>query len=181
MIQKATAGETPTGPEAPQTGAVEVRWLVLLAVVALLIVGALAARFFLEDLRCERLCREHLSQIYMALELYQAERGALPDLAMFPQNRYHANSLARFLREQGFSEELAQCPASGYWLSKYGVSYVWNTALNGKRLGSMDRTWMLVEIHALDPEHYPRPHFGFYHVLYTDGSIQRVKKSPIGS
>jgi len=155
-----------------------VRWIVLAAVVLVLGATGAAARWTLVRLQRARECEQHLHQIYLALEWYQAQHGELPHLAMYPAEKYAPDSLIRCLKDMGFPEELALCPESARLIRERGVSYLWNPRLNGLRLGSVPRTWMLVEINALEPQTYPKPHFGAYQVLFTDGTVRRTKRPP---
>ena len=163
-----------------RAGVAELRLMVLVLVLGLLGTTAAGLRWVFRGMQQERMCIEHLQQIYSAFELYQAEHGALPRLVLYPEEKYANGSLLRFLRDVGYPEEIAICPACGRRIRKYGVSYIWNTELNNQRLGKTGLPWMLVEINALDPTNYPAPHRGKYHVLYTDGTVRRTEHPPPG-
>jgi len=163
-----------------RAGGAEVRLLILVLVLGLLGAAAAGLRRGFVEMRNERECIERLQQIYSALELYQAQHGALPRLVLYPEQKYARGSLLRFLRDTGYPEELALCPGCARRIGEHGVGYIWNTELNNRRLGETELTWMLVEINALDPTNYPAPHRGRYHVLYTDGSVRRTMRPPLG-
>ena len=171
------AGEAEWGAARMRRGGVLVRLLL----VALLF-GALA--WGLRSLAAERFarreCRRHLEQIYAALELYEAEKGRLPDLAFYPEDAFNdEGSLRVFLARRGFDPDLAVCPGTPAAVRRRGLSYVWNVKMNGARLARGRRRWLLTEISALSPD-VPAPHMGHYFVLYSDGTIESAREAPPG-
>ncbi|HMO52334.1 MAG TPA: hypothetical protein PKE26_14240 [Kiritimatiellia bacterium] len=121
-------------------------------------------------------CGEQLRRIFQALELYEMTHGALPRLAFFPDEPMtDADSLRVVLEAYGLDSEVWICPSSHPAIAQTGMSYVWNTRLNGRNLRDLaERQWMLVEINALSPD-VPTPHLGYYNVLYTDGKVERIR------
>lgn len=120
-------------------------------------------------------CADNLNRIYQALEVFEMERGSLPRLAFYPDEPMtDPDSIRVVLEEYGVDNAVWVCPASHPKIANLGLSYIWNTRLNGANLRSFtERQWMLIEINALS-EDVPAPHFGFYNVLYTDGKVERI-------
>ena len=55
------------------------------------------------------------------------------------------------------------------------MTYVWNVRLNARKIPKgQAREWMLVDIQVLS-EDVPAPHLGRYHVLYSDGVVERIQ------
>ena len=121
-------------------------------------------------------CSDQLTRIYQALELFEMDRGSLPQLAYFPDEPLtDPDSIRVVLEEYGVDPQIWVCPTANSLISNLGMSYVWNTKLNGKNLRSFDeRQWVLIEINALSPD-VPTPHIGYYNVLFTDGTVERIR------
>ncbi|HMO04469.1 MAG TPA: hypothetical protein PKC67_09040 [Kiritimatiellia bacterium] len=121
-------------------------------------------------------CAEQLTRIYQALELFELDRGALPKLAFYPDDPMtDPDSIRVVLEEYGVDPSAWICPASHPAIANLGLSYIWNTRLNGANLRSFtDRQWVLIEINALSPD-VPAPHLGTYNVLYSDGTVERIR------
>lgn len=151
--------------------------LLLLAVIVA-VVGIVWLR---GERSAEQRCEENLYDIYAALELYEIEYGSLPTLAFYPDEPLKDDTGLRvFLERQGLPGSVCICPSSTETIKESGLSYLWNIELNGQNLGQPgDPAWILVEINALS-EQVPPPHRGYYHILYTDGSVQRSKTPPEG-
>lgn len=128
-----------------------------------------------------RHCEANLLAIYSALELYEVDRGTLPRLAFFPDDPKQDNdSLVTTLQPYRSGAEVYACPSAPANLKDLGLTYVWNVALNGKKLHAPGApTWMLVEINSLSDQ-VPAPHFGRYHILYTDGRVRPSRTPPPG-
>ena len=127
------------------------------------------------------MCEENLNRIYLAMELYEIERGTLPRLSFFPNDpRNDPDSLCVVLAEYGASRDIPICPAAHEIHRNMGLTYLWNMKLNGAKLDNEgEPRWMLVEINALSDK-VPEPHFGRYNILYTDGRILRSSEPPAG-
>lgn len=151
-------------------------WELLWVIAAMGLLGLLLSAY-LRSRADANLCMDRLRQIYTALEMYEMDHGALPDLAFFPPNpRTDAHSLRVALEPYLAVEPI--CPAAPPSHRELGMTYVWNVANNRRRLGPHDPpSWLLVELTALSDE-APPPHFGAYHVLYTDGRILRSRTAP---
>ena len=121
-------------------------------------------------------CNENLTRIFQALELFEMDRGSLPRLAFFPEEPMtDPDSIRVVLEEYGVDPHAWVCPAAHPMIANLGLSYIWNTRLNGANLrGLEERQWMLIEINALS-EDVPAPHLGYYNVLYTDGKVERIR------
>jgi len=148
--------------------------LFLMTVAIFAIVGAIY--FVLMQVSMIVRCADQLTRIYQALELFEMERGALPRLAYFPDEPMtDPDSIRVVLEEYGVDSSVWVCPAAHPKISNLGLSYVWNINLNGGNLKSYtERQWMLTEINALSPD-VPSPHCTFYNVLYTDGTVERIR------
>ena len=164
----------PEYPFANCTGRIAVKLLLLIAGFA---VAITVLYYALAEVRSARECRTHLQQIYRAMELYEVDRGILPTMAFFPDDpRQDTDSLRVILETYGVEPGAFVCPAMPDTLADLGLTYVWNVQLNGKRMhqeGDEPR-WMLVEISALSID-VPAPHLRRYNVLFTDGTIQRMR------
>lgn len=153
--------------------------LLLLSVFLVLVALAIYVRqgLLTMDVQCE----ENLRSVFGALDRYENEWGRLPELAFFPEHLEESrDSLLNVLRRYGVTDLHCICPAMPANVQRSGITYVWNTRLNGRQRAALESpTWMLVEISALNPE-LPRPHAGGYQVLYTDGSVRRSPAPPDG-
>ncbi len=126
-------------------------------------------------------CKRNLYAIYNALELYEIDRGTLPRLAFFP-DRPHTDpdSPLVVLRPYCSDASVFVCPAAPPHYRETGLTYIWNTALNGRKLRGMDPpVWILTELQALS-DSVPAPHLGVYNVLYTDGHVRKMRVPPEG-
>lgn len=121
-------------------------------------------------------CSYNLRRIYQALDLYEMHNGALPELAFYPDEPLSDPSSIRVVLETyGPEEKTWTCPGAHKSIRETGLSYIWNTALGGTSLRSAaEKTWMLVELNGLSRE-VGRPHSGFCNVLFTDGSVERIR------
>lgn len=130
----------------------------------------------LQELRHSLDCQTNLRALYHALELYEMERGALPKLAFFPDvPQEDTDSLRVVLESFGAGGSACVCPSAPTALKDLGLTYVWNVRLNGRKIPrGASREWMLMDIQALS-EDVPSPHLGRYHVLYSDGTVDRVR------
>ncbi len=122
---------------------------------------------------------QQLLEIYQVLSQYEQQHGRLPALEMFPGNPQESeSSLLHVLAQFDASPGLAICPSAHPVVRNHGLSFLWNPALNhGSLRNRNDITWVLVDIQALD-DRVPGPHFGSYHILYTDGRVERSPQPP---
>ena len=129
----------------------------------------------LRQLHFSFVCQANLRTLYRAMEMYEMERGALPKLSFFPDNPTEdLDSLRVVLESHGASGTACLCPSGPASLRELGLTYVWNTQLNGRKIHrGGERTWMLMDIQALSPD-VPAPHLRRYHVLYSDGQVDRI-------
>lgn len=147
--------------------------LLLLAIPCVLLL--LIAHIALESLRSSHECQKNLRTLYRALEMYEMERGALPKLSFFPDlPTEDADSLRIALEPFGATASSCVCESAPHNFQELGLTYIWNTRLNGHKIpkGSQ-REWMLIEVQALSTD-VPAPHWGRYHVLYSDGEVERI-------
>lgn len=160
----------------PKSGASFLPWLFILLMVGSLI--WLLNRLNRQLEYAER-CEEQLLTIYDILTVYEQQHGRLPDLELFPEDpEENEQSLLHILGQFENAPHLAVCPAAHNVLREHGLSYLWNTALNQSSLiNRKESTWVLVDIQALDDQ-MSGPHFGSYHILYTDGRVERSPSPP---
>ncbi|MBM4034910.1 MAG: hypothetical protein FJ291_24470 [Planctomycetes bacterium] len=119
----------------------------------------------------------NLRQIHLLLQT-QCITGGLPNAAFYPQGdpRKDPKSIVRLI--QGAPPELFVSPFAPDALQEKGLTYAWNTALNGKTIDAVPRgTWMLIDMAAFiaDPN-LPKP--SRYLVLYADGRAEAVAEPP---
>jgi len=121
-------------------------------------------------------CGYNLKRIYQALDLYEMHNGSLPDLAFYSAEPLSDTASIRVVLETyGPDEKSWTCPSIHPLIRQTGLSYIWNTSLNGESLRNQrGRTWMLIELNAMSRA-VDRPHFGYCNVLFTDGSVERVR------
>ena len=124
-------------------------------------------------------CRQNLEKIHHILTLYEMEHGQLPSLDLFPEEPLSdTERLLVVLRAYGLDPAWGICPACSSVIQAHGLSYLWNTSLNQRSLSALiEPVWVLVDIQALD-DRLPGPHFGFYHILYSDGRVERSPHPP---
>ena len=163
-------------PRTLRWGFVSGRTLPALAALAAV---AAAALYGVSERRAAETCLAQLKQIYSAIGLYEFDGGRLPSLAFYPeQPRQDPNGIREALKKFGADPRLFLCPGTPALVRDTGLSYVWNVSLNGRSLKDIrDPVWMLVEVNALD-EQIPRPHWGRYHILYTDGRVVLSEAPP---
>jgi hypothetical protein len=158
-------------------GAVFLPWLFILLMIGSLI--WLLNRLNTGIQNTER-CEKSLESIYAYLTLYERDNGRLPIFELYPENpRENPESLINRLSElPGFDSGWLICPSAPALLQEQGITYLWNTALNqGSLSNRQEITWVLVDIQALD-DRIPGPHFGTYHILYSDGRVERSSSPP---
>lgn len=157
------------------------RGFTLVELLVILLILGLAALGIVHGLRQRRLtrqCAEQLWQIYTALEMYELDRGTLPRLSFFPNNPMKdADSLVTVIQPYTAEPRLTVCPAAPAAQRALGLTYVWNVENNGRKLHPPVAKWMLVELSALS-DSVPAPHQGHYHILYTDGQVERSANPP---
>jgi len=125
-------------------------------------------------------CENQLKNLYRYLRLYEEENGRLPTFELYPEEplRNEDSMLNRLNMIQGFTPEWLICPGAPAILKDENVTYLWNTALNQSSLTQRKEiTWVLVDMQALDDD-IAGPHFDHYHILYTDGRVERSSSPP---
>ena len=119
----------------------------------------------------------NLRQIYLLLQV-QCISGALPRATFFPEGdpKKDPKSITRLI--SGAPPQLFVSPFAPPALQDKGLSFAWNTALNGKTLDTVPRTtWVLIDVTAFiaDPD-LPKP--TKYLILYADGRAEAVAQPP---
>ena len=110
---------------------------------------------------------------------YEYEAGVLPEMAYYPDDvRLDPESMYSILEPYGLAATNCVCPGCAAVLQDTGITYVWNTQVNGKPLRSLDPPqWLVVEMNALSAK-VPAPHWGRYNVLYSDGKVRDEGRRP---
>lgn len=160
-----------------KSGAVFLPWLFILLMIASLI--WLLNRLNTEIQQTER-CAARLEAVYEYLTLFERDNGRLPIFELYPEDPLGSQeSLINRLGElPGFDPDWLICPSAPALLRQHGMTYLWNTALNhGSLINRKEITWVLVDMQALD-DRIPGPHFGTYHILYSDGRVERSASPP---
>ena len=119
----------------------------------------------------------NLRQLHLLLQT-QCITGGLPNAALYPQGdpKKDPKSIVRLI--PGAPPQLFVSPFAPDALQEKGLTYAWNTALNGKTLDVVPGgTWVLIDVTAfiVDPD-LPKP--GKYLVLYADGRAEAVTDLP---
>lgn len=132
---------------------------------------------YMGALRTTAICVRHLQEIYRALERYEVDTGLLPALDFFPNNPLEdPTSLFVVLAAHGVPAASFTCPAMPSSYGHLGLTYVWNVKMSGRPLPRHGPpVWLLVEVTALGDGEVPAPHLGSHHVLYSDGSVRRIR------
>lgn len=157
----------------PRSGRILVRMLMPMLVIGA-IVGALL--YVMLQIRSTLVCAENLRTIYRALELYEMERGILPNLAYYPDQPTEDNdSLRVVLEPYGLSPDRCICPSAHQIQRNEGLTYLWNTALNNRRIPrDGEPVWMAVDMNVLSRD-LPAPHLTRYNVLFSDGAVKQIR------
>ncbi len=119
----------------------------------------------------------NLRQIHLLLQT-QCIADALPRATFFPEGdpKKDPKSITRLILNA--PPQLFVSPFAPQSLQDKGLSYAWNTALNGKTLDTVPRTtWVLIDVMAFiaDPS-IAKP--AKYLVLYADGRAEAVAEPP---
>ncbi|MGA0333375.1 MAG: hypothetical protein ACO3N7_10490 [Kiritimatiellia bacterium] len=160
-----------------RTGAVFLPWLFILLMICSLIWLLNRLNTGIQDADA---CKKQLEQVYEYLVLYERDNGRLPTFELYPEDPVgnQESLLNRLSQFPGFQPEWLVCPAAPGILKSHGTTYLWNTALNQSSLSFRDEiTWVLVDMQAL-VDGVPGPHFGTYHILYSDGRVERSASPP---
>ena len=161
-----------------KAGAIWLPWLVIILMLVSLVAVYVSVMKILEE---KRGCTANLRQAYLALELYEMDKGQLPNLHFFPEDVFNGDgSIRKAIEEYGVQGSSFICPAASDRLSEEGLTYIWNVRLNGSSFhGHEEPQWVLMDIHAMH-EKVHGPHFGRVHILYSDGSIALRQHIPAG-
>ena len=151
--------------------------IISVALLFVMLAAGIAGSFYVMTAHSKerKACDANLKKIYHALELYEVDRGSMPSLAYFPTDpQADADSLSVVLESYGADARACVCPAMHAVLREMGLTYIWNSSLNGKRIPrGGDPVWLLVEMSAIS-EDLPAPHLGHFNVLFSDGSVRHI-------
>lgn len=123
--------------------------------------------------------RQDLENIHKALGSYEHRNGSLPELALYPSDPLSGEDSIRFALSRYMFDPGAFVSPGGHGdIRRTGLTYIWNTELNGGRLSAFDPpVWVLMDIQAVDPNVHPAHSWG-YTVLYSDGTVEKAEESP---
>ena len=161
-----------------KSGLIWLPWILFIAIIA----GLFLVYLYMEkETRKTKGCRDNLNQIYLALELFELNKGYLPTLDFYPTDPMGDDSSIRnAITSYGVKPQHCLCPSSPGIVIQQGLSYVWNTKMNKRKLSDVDEPhWLLMDIQSVHEE-VNGPHLGGVHILYTDGSIHRSDEIPLG-
>lgn len=149
-------------------------WLLFLLAIAVAVGGLFM--LLSQNAKDRVSCDSNLKKVFRALELYEVDRGSLPTLAYFPSDPQNdADSIVVALESYGADSHICVCPAMHSVLRELGLTYIWNAALSGQHLHrNGPPVWVLVEMTAINSD-LPTPHLGHYNVLFSDGTVRRVR------
>jgi len=127
-------------------------------------------------------CLAHLRQLGMGLTAYLTDHeNQMPVLKTARESRADEvpvidNTLGKYVTDPG----IFTCPADGKYAQASGTSYIWNVALNGQTLGSLNFIG-LVEQHSRIPILADKEGFHLYtedkvNILYADGHATKDLK-----
>lgn len=147
--------------------------------------GAGAAWGVLDMARRTRVI-SNLRQIYMAIQMYADDNDGLPNAEFYPDIRRDPKAVTNSPRSivrllgQGIPASFWINPTAPERFQQAGLTFVWNTTVNGKNLDQLEpRTWLLMDMNAaayMIPDVIPRA--GGYLVLYADGSVKYEMQPP---
>ena len=116
-------------------------------------------------------CLNNLKQISLALEMFSADNGGLPNARFFPSSPDDPYGIHNILKSYNITPQLLHCPCIPDQLNKYGTNYIWNDTLNGKNKDTVDSsTWIMTEMTAVCKD-VPPPHEKGFAILYADGHV----------
>jgi prepilin-type N-terminal cleavage/methylation domain-containing protein len=120
-------------------------------------------------------CQNNLRQMGLVLKTM----AALPNAAFYPSGdpKSDPKSLLVIGKKAGMSESMFMCPTSPAEFREKGLTFLWNSSVNGQGPFSVSREWLMIEMNALSANPTP-PHAGKYHVLYGSGTVKAVKSVP---
>ncbi|MCM8832662.1 MAG: hypothetical protein NC816_01880 [Candidatus Omnitrophica bacterium] len=121
-------------------------------------------------------CINNLKQIYQGIVMFCQDNDHLPEAKFFPFSFNDEKGLHNILKSYGIKGKVLFCPSLPDELNKYGINYIWNDNVNGKRLENLSSSmWLLTEMTAVSKD-IPPPHSGRYSVIYADGHTSTEPK-----
>jgi len=129
----------------------------------------------------ETACMVQLKQVYDALVMFDQDNGGLPTAVLFPRKEYKNRdplSLANVLKPYLGGGGVLLCTGAGPELKGYGISYAWNSNLNGQSLEALanpGQVPLLMDANAL----IGKPaHRDGWNILYADGIVRFTNQKP---
>ena len=152
-----------------------------LLIVATLLGGVPTASYIgIKNKAYEIQCANNLRQIGLTLQMFEIDRGGLPNAKFFPGDpNKDPQSIKVILKSYGLPDAIFICPTSPEKLKKLGLTYLWNDEVSGRSLYSIknpSQTWLMTDITAAYEE--VSSHRGGYNVLYADFHVAWSPKPP---
>ncbi|MBI2299318.1 MAG: hypothetical protein HYU66_10325 [Armatimonadetes bacterium] len=149
--------------------------------------GGMGAAWGVMDMARRTKVISNLKQVYMAISMYADDNDGLPNAEFFPNLSKDKDAVKNSPRSivrlvgKGLPAEFFINPSAPERFQQAGLTFVWNTAANGKALDQLDgRTWLMMDMNAAAyvlPEAVPRSEG--YLVLYSDGSVKYEHTPPL--
>ena len=155
------------------------RALLTITFFVLLIIGAGIGIKIAHSQLLWREAETDLKVVYEALERCENRHGSLPVLAFYPTDPLAGEDSVRFaLSRYVIDPSVFVSPGGHSLIRSTGLTYVWNTKYNGRRLGAFDPPqWVLMDIQGVD-QAIPKAHRFGYAALFSDGTVRRLDESP---
>ena len=129
-----------------------------------------------------------MKQIYLAVTMAADDNdGRLPSAVMYPDLRADPNAVRNNPRSivrimgNGVPANMWVAPRAPQVFQRAGLTYIWNSALNGQLVDQVDpHTWLMMDMNGAAyaiPDLVPRSEGG-YLVLYADGSVKYEMQPP---
>lgn len=122
-------------------------------------------------------CQQHLRQLFEALNTYDSKHGHLPQAAFYPRHPKTDQDSMRVLLE-GKNDAIFTCPTCNPDLQRFGLNYVWNQKLSGRKLSELKdpaNTWLLMDFVGTHDYMVNNAYCGHrrgVNILYADGSVK---------
>jgi prepilin-type processing-associated H-X9-DG protein len=135
----------------------------------------------------EESCFENLKRIYQLIVQFEKKEGSLPNVAFYPKAPFSdKNSLLVILGEN--AKPYLTCQSLSPEINNNtGLSYLWNSPINGKSLKELKSDkpkWLLMDVSAVNSVLITKGHAGHgggVNVLFTDGTVRWLKPGDIKS
>ncbi len=152
----------------------------LLLVTSILGAVSPAAYIGIKNKAYEIQCMNNLKQIGAAIQMFEIDKGKLPNAKFFPEDpNKDPRSIKVIFKEYNLPDEIFICPISPQELKDIGLTYLWNDEVNRLSIYNIQnpsQTWLMTDITAAYEE--ISAHRGGYNVLYADFHVDWVPSPP---